>query len=51
MAIQLSVLERRDNADRMEIASAALTLCRAYRKQEGIVSSRFFWYGADTIVF
>ena len=46
----LTVLERRDNADRNEFALAALAVCRSTKKQEGISSSRFFWYKADTIV-
>ncbi len=50
MAIQLAILERRDHADRLELANAALAACRITRNQEGIVSSRFFWHGADTIV-
>ena len=50
MAVQLTILERRDHTDRLELANAALAACRITRSQEGIVSSRFFWYGADTIV-
>ena len=51
MPIQFQVWERRDNADRNALANAALDLCRASRAIEGIRSSRFYWNGADAVVF
>ena len=51
MAIQLQVWERRDSADRNALGNAALDLCRASRATEGIRSSRFYWNGADAVVF
>jgi|SaaInl7_200m_RNA_FD_contig_21_1864107_length_752_multi_12_in_0_out_0_2 hypothetical protein len=51
MPIQLVIVERRDNADREELGNAAFAACKAARAQEGIISSRFFWSGADNIVF
>ena len=50
MPIQLYVCERRDNADRMALGNAALAACRSIRAREGINASRFYWYGADTVV-
>ncbi len=50
MPIQLYAFERRDNADRRELGNTALALCRAARAREGISSSRFYWYGPDTVV-
>ena len=50
MAIQLIIFERRDNTDRAELGIAALNMCRATRKLEGITSSRFFYQGADTLI-
>ena len=49
MPIQLTVFERRDNADRDALGNAALALCRAVRARDGIRSSRFYWIGADNI--
>ena len=43
-------MERRDNADRNEFALAALAVCRNVKKQDGIKTSRFYWYNADSIV-
>ena len=51
MAIQQVIMERRDNADREALGNAAVAVCKASRVQDGISSARFFWYGADTIVF
>ena len=51
MPIQIQVWERRDSADRNALANAALDICRASRATEGIRSSRFYWSGADTVVF
>jgi hypothetical protein len=50
MPIQLIILERRDNADREDLGNAAFAMCRAMRANKGIRSSRFYWYGADTVV-
>ena len=50
MSIQLIVLERRDSADRVALGNAALAACRIIRTRDGIRSSRFYWYGADTVV-
>ena len=51
MPIQLFSFERRDATDREDFGNAAYAACKAARAQEGIVSARFFWAGADTIVF
>ena len=51
MPIQFQVWERRDNADRNALANAALDLCRATRATDGIRSARFYWNGADAVVF
>ncbi|MBW1711077.1 MAG: hypothetical protein JRJ73_14555 [Deltaproteobacteria bacterium] len=51
MPIQLVVWERRDGADRVDLGNAALAWCRAARAVEGVHSSKFYWYGPDTIVF
>ena len=50
MPIQLIIFERRDSADRVDLGNAALAMCRAMRSTKGIRSSRFYWYGADTVV-
>lgn len=50
MPIQLTVMERRDNADRRELGNTVLALCRAARARDGITSSKFYWYWTDTIV-
>lgn len=51
MPIQLTICERRDNADRAEMGNTAFALCKAMRARDGISSSRYFWHNADTIVF
>lgn len=51
MPIQFQVWERRDSADRIGLGNAALDLCRPSRAIEGIRSSRFYWNGADAVVF
>lgn len=51
MPIQLSVWERRDNGDRETMGNIALELCRITRRLKGITSSRFYWYGSESIVF
>jgi hypothetical protein len=50
MPIQLIVLERRDSVDRDVLGNATLAMCRSVRSREGIRSSRFYWYGPDTVV-
>jgi len=50
MPIQMGAWERRDNADRRAMGNTALELCRILRKRDGITSSRFYWYGTETIV-
>ena len=47
---QLLVWERRDNADRNDLANAALALCRGIKPADSVTSSKFYWYTADTIV-
>lgn len=49
MAIQLTRWERRDGADRNELGSAALEVCRASRRAEGAQSCRFYWSSTDGI--
>ncbi len=51
MPIQLQVWERRDSADRNALGNTALDLCRISRAVDGIRSSRFYWNGADNVVF
>lgn len=50
MAIMVGRWERRDNADREALGSAALAYCRAVKAREGMRGSRFFWLSADRIV-
>lgn len=50
MAIMVGRWERRDNADREALGSAALAYCRAVKAREGVRSSRFFWLSSDRIV-
>ena len=50
MPIQLTVLERRDNVNRDVLGNSALAMCRSIRSRDGIRSSRFYWYGPDTVV-
>lgn len=50
MHLGMSYWERRDAADRDAFASAALGVCRATRKQDGINDCRFFWRDSDTIM-
>ena len=49
MAILIDRWERRDNADRNALGTAALDLCRAVRAAEGTRSARFYWNGPDAI--
>jgi len=49
MAAALTRWERRDGADRQEMAMAAIALCRASRAS-GAKASRFFWTTSDSIV-
>ncbi len=50
MAIMVIHWERRDNADRGALGSAALDFCRASRTVEGMRDCRFYWANADTVV-
>lgn len=47
---QLLVWERRDNADTIDFANAALAACRSIKARDDVISSRFYWYNPDTIV-
>lgn len=49
MAIMVVHCERRDGADRAEMAEAAYSWCCALRGGEGIRNSRFFWVTPDRI--
>ncbi len=49
--VDINVVERRDNTDRVAFGNAALASCRAIRAIEGITSAKFYWYFADSIVF
>lgn len=48
-ALTVDHWERRDATERADLAQAAFNFCRALR-QQGALSSRFFWRGADTVV-
>jgi len=50
MPIQLTIFERRDNIERLNLGNAAFSLCKAIRAHDGIISSRYYWYGTDTVV-
>lgn len=49
MDIGFSRWERRDEADRNELALAALEYCRAMRAEEGVGEARFYWSGVDQL--
>ena len=51
MPYRLIICERRDQADREAMAKTALAICRESRKTSGIQSAKFYWSGADNIVF
>jgi len=50
MPIQLTIWERRDGGSRETIANTILEVCRIFRKEKGITSSRFYWSGTEAIV-
>ena len=50
MAMMFSRVERRDGADRNELATAVFAWCRASRARDDVTSSRFYWSSPDTIV-
>jgi hypothetical protein len=49
MAVMLTKFQRRDNADRVALGTAAFQLCKAQRAVPGVTASRFFWTSADDI--
>ena len=49
--VDIIVVERRDNTDRVAFGNAALASCRAIRAIEGVTSAKFYWYFSDSIVF
>ena len=49
MAIAYSRWERRDGADRNDLALAALQFCRRWRTVSGVDSAKYFWVDASTI--
>ena len=49
--LDIKVIERRDNTDRVEFGNAAMDCCRAIRRIDGIISAKFYWLLADSIVF
>ena len=51
MPIDFSIWERRDGADRRALGEAAFAACRALRARDGILSSKFYWYRTDKVVF
>lgn len=51
MPIGFSRYERRDGADRNELALTALELCRRQKANPKVRSARYYWHGASEIVF
>ena len=49
MPLHVAKYERRDSADRNDLALAALEACRAARETPGVLSSRFYWVNTDEI--
>lgn len=45
MALQIDYWHRKDNADRNDLAFAALQVCRVWRGRDDVTSSRLFWQG------
>ncbi len=43
-------VERRDSADRDQLARAALALCKAVRGLDGVAGCRYYWKPSDTVV-
>ena len=50
MAFVVSRWERRDTADREDLAGAAAAWCGAMRSCPGIGRARFYWVGTDGLV-
>jgi len=50
MAFVVSRWERRDNADRDDLAGAASAWCGAMRSCPGVGRARFYWVGTDGLV-
>jgi len=49
MAIMVVHCERRDGADRVQMAEAAYAWCCALRGSDGIRNARFFWVSPDEV--
>lgn len=49
MPLHVAKWERRDNADRDALGSAALTVCRNARGVDGVRNARFYWANPDTV--
>ena len=49
MPLHVSKYERRDSADRNELAAAALEACRSAKSVPGVISSLFYWVNPDQI--
>ncbi|MEZ4501732.1 MAG: hypothetical protein R3C39_03835 [Dehalococcoidia bacterium] len=45
----MQTFERRDHADRNEMALAALQLCRVQRARSNVSSAKFYWPSWDSI--
>lgn len=50
MHLGITYWDRRDSTDRNAFGNAALGVCRAMRKRDGINDCRFFWQNSDTIM-
>ena len=49
MPLHVTKWERRDGADRDALGTAALTMCRFARSNEGVRNARFYWANTDTV--
>jgi len=49
MAMGIQVWQRKDGADRNDLALAAIQVCRVLRGHDDISSSKLFWQGWNTI--
>ena len=49
MPLHVTKRERRDGADRDALGTAALTMCRFARSNEGVRNARFYWANIDTV--
>lgn len=50
MGVDVAYWDRRDGADRNDMAVAAYELCRAQKIMDGVEDSRFYWTSPDSIV-